>query len=226
MVSSAFLNAKKNILIFTSETVQSSGPDGIITYYPPDCPTAQYYANEAVYSTFCPQGQYNSGTGGDNIVGDRTYSNIVGGASSNQNSSSGQNGGSSNETLLKISTVVGVVSTDMDLTSKTASYVDKTLPGMIGGSVKYFSTAGEIAGVAGWTISAVSIGSKIYHGEKISTAEGTGFGISTVLVGGAWIAAGTVAAPFVATGALIYGASELGSYIFTGNILEENIFGK
>ena len=63
------------------ETVQSSGPDGIITYYPPDCPTAQYYAIEAVYSTFCPQGQYNSGTGGDNIVGDRTYSNSVGGAS-------------------------------------------------------------------------------------------------------------------------------------------------
>jgi hypothetical protein len=32
----------------------------------------------------------NGSSGRDNIVGDRTYSNIVGGASSNQNSSSGQ----------------------------------------------------------------------------------------------------------------------------------------
>ena len=114
----------------------------------------------------------------------------------------------------------------MDLASKTASYVDKTLPGMIGGSVKYFSTAGKIAGIAGYTISAVSIGSKLYNGENISTAEGTGFGISTAFVGGAVIAAGTIAAPFVATGALIYGVSELGSYIITGNTLEENILGK
>jgi len=34
---------------------------------------------EAYYNMFCPQGQDNSGTGGDNIVGDRTISNSVGG---------------------------------------------------------------------------------------------------------------------------------------------------
>jgi methylaspartate ammonia-lyase len=80
--------------------------------------------------------------------------------------------------------------------------------------------------VAGYTLSAVSIGSKLINGENISTAEGVGFGVSTALVGAAWIAAGTVAAPFVAAGALIYGASEFGSYMFTGNTLEENILGK
>ena len=98
-----------------SEGSGGSGEDGTWNYNDGNSGTfikntsAQYYVNEALYGMYCPQGQENSGTGGDNIVGDRTYSNIVGGASSNQNSSSGQNGGSSNETLLKISTVVGVV---------------------------------------------------------------------------------------------------------------------
>ena len=39
----------------------------------------QNYANEALYDMYCTQGQDNSGTGGDNIVGDRTISNSVGG---------------------------------------------------------------------------------------------------------------------------------------------------
>jgi hypothetical protein len=60
----------------------------------------------------------------------------------------------------------------------------------------------------------------------ISTAEKAGLGYSTVLVGAAYFAAGTAAAPFVAGAALVYGVGQLGSYMFTGHTLEENYFGK
>ena len=85
---------------------------------------------------------------------------------------------------------------------------------------------GKNLGEAGVILTAFNIGTKIYNGEHVSTAESTNFGISTALLIGGSIAAGTVAAPFVAAASLIYGVGELGSYLFTGNTLEENIFGK
>jgi RHS repeat-associated protein len=94
------------------------------------------------------------------------------------------------------------------------------------GTLGAVSKAGKILGAVGYGLQVVSIGSKLINGERVSTAEAVGFGVSTVLVGAVSIAAGTVAAPFVAAAALIYGVFELGSYIFTGNTLEENIFGK
>jgi hypothetical protein len=66
----------------------------------------------------------------------------------------------------------------------------------------------------------------VSNGQQISTADGVGFGISTLLIGGAAIAAGTAAAPFVAGAALIYEVGELGSLLITGESLEPNMFGK
>jgi hypothetical protein len=71
-----------------------------------------------------------------------------------------------------------------------------------------------------------AITSKAINGENISKADAVGFGVSTVLLGAGIISAGTVGAPFVAAGALIYGTLQLGSYLFTGNTVEENIWGK
>ena len=96
----------------------------------------------------------------------------------------------------------------------------------LSGTLGVVSKVGKGFGIAGYGLSAVSIGSKLINGDRISAAEGVGFGISTCLVGAGWALAGTIAAPAVAIGALIYGGAELGSYIFTGNTVEENIFGK
>jgi hypothetical protein len=90
-----------------------------------------------------------------------------------------------------------------------------TIVGKIGGGI----------GTAGYVLQAVSVGYKYSTGQRVSTADNVGFGISTLLVGGAAIAAGTAAAPFVAGAAVIYGVGELGSFLFTGQSLEANIFG-
>jgi hypothetical protein len=94
------------------------------------------------------------------------------------------------------------------------------------GTLGVVSKVGKGLGIVGYGFQFVSTGSKFVTGQTISTAEGVGFGISTVLVGAVWFTAGTAAAPFVAGAALIYGAGQLGSWIFTGNTLEENYFGK
>jgi RHS repeat-associated protein len=88
---------------------------------------------------------------------------------------------------------------------------------------------GNRAGIAGYALSAASIGSKIASGEPVSTADAVGFGINTFF-GGVAIAAEmgvTVAfAPEIAAAALIYGAAELASYTVTGQTLEQNIIGQ
>ncbi|RKS01444.1 DUF6443 domain-containing protein [Flavobacterium sp. 102] len=85
---------------------------------------------------------------------------------------------------------------------------------------------GNRAGLAGYGLSALVIGSKLLTGQTVTTAETAGFGINTALVLAGSIAAGTAAAPIVATAALIYGALELGSYIYNGKTLEQNIIGQ
>ena len=94
------------------------------------------------------------------------------------------------------------------------------------GTLGIVSKVGQRLGILGYGLQVTSAGYKLYNGERVGTAEAVGVGVSTVLVGAAWIAAGTVAAPFVAGVALIYGAFELGSYMFTGNTIEEHIFGQ
>jgi RHS repeat-associated protein len=85
---------------------------------------------------------------------------------------------------------------------------------------------GKNLGTAGVLLTGYNIGAKLSRGEHVSTAEATNFGVSTVLMVGTYVAAGTIAAPVVAAASLIYGIGELGSYLFKGNTLEENIFGK
>ena len=85
---------------------------------------------------------------------------------------------------------------------------------------------GTRAGIAGYALSSGIVGGKLIFGNGISTAEGVNFGISTLLVGGALIAAGTAAAPIIGAAALIYGGLELGSYLYNGNTFEQNIIGK
>ncbi len=94
------------------------------------------------------------------------------------------------------------------------------------GTLGVVSKVGKGFGVAGYGLQVGTILYKTGNSIPISTAEGVGLGVSTVLIGAAYFAAGTAAAPFVATGALIYGATQLGSYIFTGQTVEEHIFGK
>ncbi|HRH01755.1 MAG TPA: hypothetical protein PLN13_01995 [Bacteroidia bacterium] len=94
------------------------------------------------------------------------------------------------------------------------------------GTLGVVSKVGKGLGVAGYGLQVGVTGSKLLNGQSVGTAEVVGLGLSTVLIGAAWFAAGTAAAPFVAGGALIYGVGQLGSYIFTGNTLEENYFGK
>jgi hypothetical protein len=65
---------------------------------------------------------------------------------------------------------------------------------------------------------------KVSNNIPLSNAEKVSLGTSAVFIGAAWATAGTVAAPFVAGGALIYGAAELGSWLFTGQSIEEHIF--
>jgi RHS repeat-associated protein len=94
------------------------------------------------------------------------------------------------------------------------------------GTLNTVSKAGKVAGAVGFGVQVLSTGYKYVNGQKVSKAENVSLGVSTVLVGAAYFAVGTAAAPFVAGAALVYGAVSLGSYLFTGNTLEENIFGK
>ena len=50
------------------------------------------------------------------------------------------------------------------------------------GTLGVVSKGGKILGLAGYGIQFFSTGSKFVKGQRISTAEGVGFGISTVLV--------------------------------------------
>ena len=92
------------------------------------------------------------------------------------------------------------------------------------GTVGIVSKAGKVLGAVGYGLQAATIGYKFINGQNISTSEKVGFGVSSALVGAGAIAAGTVAAPFVAGAALVYGIAELGSYLFTGKTIEEHIF--
>ena len=94
------------------------------------------------------------------------------------------------------------------------------------GTLGVVSKVGKGLGVAGYGLQVATTGYKLYNGQSVGTAEAVGLGISTAFVGAGVILAGTAAAPFVAAGALIYGAFQLGSYIYNGNTLEENYFGK
>lgn len=86
------------------------------------------------------------------------------------------------------------------------------------------SKVGKYVGIAGYAFQAGSIGVKVLNGESITNADAIGFGVSSVIMGAAFIAAGTAAAPLVGAAALIIGVAELGSYIFTGQSIEQQIF--
>ena len=93
---------------------------------------------------------------------------------------------------------------------------------------KFLGVAGKVGktlGVVGYVASGFSLGTKLVNGEKVSTSEYVSFGINTAFVGAGIILAGTAAAPFIATGALIYGVAELGTYVVTGGSIEDQIFG-
>ena len=94
------------------------------------------------------------------------------------------------------------------------------------GTLGVVSKVGKSLGVAGYGLQVASTGYKLYDGQSVGTAEAVGLGTSTLLLGAAYFAVGTVAAPFVAGAALIYGVGQLGSYMITGNTLEENYWGK
>ena len=95
----------------------------------------------------------------------------------------------------------------------------------LAGAGKLLGAWGKNLGVAGVALTSFNIGNKLLNNEHVSGAEYTNLGISAGLVIGAAIA-GTAAAPFIAVASLIYGGLQLGSYLFTGNTLEENILGK
>ena len=94
------------------------------------------------------------------------------------------------------------------------------------GTLGVVSKVGKGLGVAGYGLQVGTTVYKAANNMPIPTAEKVGLGYSTVLVGAAYFAAGTAAAPFVAGAALVYGVGQLGSYMFTGHTLEENYFGK
>nr|WP_255607094.1 RHS repeat-associated core domain-containing protein [Pedobacter polysacchareus] len=81
---------------------------------------------------------------------------------------------------------------------------------------------GKKLGTLGYVLSVGSYLADLGDKEKVSTATHVNFGISTVLYGAAFFTAGTAAAPFVAGGALIYGAGQVGSWLYNGKTLEEN----
>jgi len=103
-------------------------------------------------------------------------------------------------------------------TTHTAKVLTRTLG--------YVSKVGKWTGVFGYAVTGAFIVSKVLNGQRVSTADKVGFGVGTVLIGAGSILAGTAAAPFVATAAIVYGAAEVGSYAFTGKTVEEHIFGK
>jgi RHS repeat-associated protein len=83
---------------------------------------------------------------------------------------------------------------------------------------------GKRVGSAGVVLSGGVLVYKYANNQTISTAEAVGFGIGAGFLVAGSIVAGTAAAPFVATAALVYGALELGSYATTGQSLEQHIF--
>ncbi|MFZ6009402.1 MAG: RHS repeat-associated core domain-containing protein [Bacteroidota bacterium] len=80
-------------------------------------------------------------------------------------------------------------------------------------------------GTLGYGLSAVMYINAVMGNKKVSTASHVNFGVSTILYGAAFFTAGTVAAPFVAGAALIYGVGQLGSWLYNGKTLEDNIIG-
>ncbi len=87
------------------------------------------------------------------------------------------------------------------------------------------SKVGARIGAVGYLASSLSLANKYRNNQPISTSEYVSFGINTAIVGATVVLSGTAAAPFIATGALIYGAAELGTYFFTQGSIEDQIFG-
>lgn len=85
---------------------------------------------------------------------------------------------------------------------------------------KWGTNLGKVA----YGFSAVTITYKYVTGQDVSLAENVGFGISTAFVAAGAIFTATAAAPFIAAGAFLYGAAELGSFFITGQSIEDNIF--
>ncbi len=93
----------------------------------------------------------------------------------------------------------------------------------LSGTVKILGGWGKYLGTAGMALSSVNyVAQGLDPARTISTATHANFWISASLYGAAVLVGG----PIIGGVALIYGAGQLGSYITTGNTLEENILGK
>jgi hypothetical protein len=91
------------------------------------------------------------------------------------------------------------------------------------GTVKTLGAWGKNLGTAGMVLSSVNyVAQGLDPSQTISTATHVNFWLSAGLYG----AAAVIGGPIIGGAALIYGAGQLGSYMFTGNTLEENYFGK
>ncbi|RTL48890.1 MAG: hypothetical protein EKK39_11805, partial [Sphingobacteriales bacterium] len=93
----------------------------------------------------------------------------------------------------------------------------------LSGTVKTLGAWGKNLGTAGMVLSSVNyVAQGLDPSQSISTATHVNFWLSAGLYG----AAAVIGGPIIGGAALIYGAGQLGSYMFTGNTLEENILGK
>ena len=91
-----------------------------------------------------------------------------------------------------------------------------------------FKNASTKLGIAGFTLASYSYLSDGFENgfSNMKVSTHVNFGVGAVLFGGTLIFVGTAAAPFIATGALIYGTTQLGSQMVTGKTLEQHIFDK
>ncbi|PWG77919.1 hypothetical protein [Pararcticibacter amylolyticus] len=90
------------------------------------------------------------------------------------------------------------------------------------GTLGQVSKLGKQLGTAGMILSAATYGSQLLtNPQGISTATHANFWIGATLYGAAAVFGG----PVVAGAALIYGTAQLGSWIYNGKTLEENVIG-
>lgn len=222
-------------IVFTSYSYTTK--DGKVTSWNHDAIWAQYDKGlNNAFGTSFPQ----LGGNGSNFNGTAYYSGqdqvIV---TAYANSGVGQSGFQLAENFGQVINTGGVVYGSAEIALQTISknngaqtigrslgFGTQRIAQALRGTLGIVSKVGKGIGFVGYGLQFGTIFYKVSNNISISTAEQVGMGISTVLVGAAWIATGTVAAPFVAGGALIYGAGQLGSYILTEKTLEENYFGK
>lgn len=110
--------------------------------------------------------------------------------------------------------------------AKATGYATKVTANALTKTLEKVSKFSKVVGTVGMIHSTLNYGSALITPGKIKASTHVNYWLGAGLYTAAYLTVGTLAAPFVGGAALIYTVGQIGSYLYNGKTLEENIMDK